>query len=103
MVVPVTSARRGLPSHVEIDSRHLGLDEVGHAECEDLKSISDRRLVHCLGAVDSAELASIERALRYLLELWTIGRSWTLAPAGVCCRPPRSGHAVRAGDRRRPA
>ncbi len=69
MVVPVTSIRRGLPSHIEIDSPDSGLDEVSHAKCEDLKSISDRSLVRRLGTLDPAALASLERVLRYLLDL----------------------------------
>ena len=69
MVIPLTSTRRGLPSHIEIDSRSSGLDEVSYAKCEDLKSISDRRLVHRLGTVDPAAMAAIERVLRYLLDL----------------------------------
>jgi mRNA interferase MazF len=69
MVVPVTSARRGLPSHVEIDSPDSGLDEVSYAKCEDLKSVSDRRLGHRIGTVDAPAMASIERVLRFLLDL----------------------------------
>jgi mRNA interferase MazF len=69
MVVPVTSIRRGLPSHVEIDSPDSGLDEVSYAKCEDLKSISDRRLVHRVGTLDPTAMASVERVLRYLLDL----------------------------------
>ncbi|MFH1331180.1 MAG: type II toxin-antitoxin system PemK/MazF family toxin [Actinomycetota bacterium] len=68
MVVPITSARRGLPSHIEIDHGAAGLDQVGYAGCEDLKSISERRLVHRMGAIDPAA-AAIERVLRYLLDL----------------------------------
>ena len=63
------SARRGLPSHIEIDAPDSGLDEVGYAKCEDLKSVSERRLVHRVGSVGSDALASIERVLRYLLYL----------------------------------
>lgn len=69
LVVPLTSTRRDLPSHVEIEGPDSGLDGVGYAKCEDLKSISDRRLVHRLGRVDVVALASIERILRYLLDL----------------------------------
>ncbi|HSQ37319.1 MAG TPA: type II toxin-antitoxin system PemK/MazF family toxin [Acidimicrobiia bacterium] len=69
MVVPVTSARRGLPSHIEIDDPDSGLDQVGYAKCEDLKSISARRLVHRLGAVEAGVTADVERVLRYLLDL----------------------------------
>jgi mRNA interferase MazF len=69
MVVPVTSARRGLPSHIEIDDRDSGLDQMSYAKCEDLKSISDRRLVHRLGVVETGVVVEIERVLRYLLDL----------------------------------
>jgi mRNA interferase MazF len=69
MVVPVTSTRRGLPSHIEIDDSDSGLDQVSYAKCEDLKSISDRRLMHRLGVVGAGVMVEIERVLRYLLDL----------------------------------
>ncbi len=69
MVVPMTSARRGLPSHIEIDDPDSGLDQVSYAKCEDLKSISEHRLTHRIGFIDPAATAAIERVLRYLLDL----------------------------------
>jgi mRNA interferase MazF len=69
MVVPITSARRGLPSHIEIDDPGSGLDQVGYAKCEDLKSISEHRLVHRIGSIEPAAIGAIERVLRYLLDL----------------------------------
>jgi mRNA interferase MazF len=69
MVVPITSARRGLPSHIEIDDGGSGLDKVSYAKCEDLKSISERRLVHRIGAVAAAAMVDIERVVRFLLDL----------------------------------
>jgi mRNA interferase MazF len=69
MVVPITSARRGLPSHIEIDDPDSGLNQVGYAKCEDLKSISEHRLAHRIGSVDPAATGAIERVLRYLLDL----------------------------------
>jgi len=66
MVVPITSARRDLPSHVEIDHPGSGLDRISYAKCEDFKSISERRLVRQIGAVEAAGMAGIERVLRYL-------------------------------------
>jgi mRNA-degrading endonuclease toxin of MazEF toxin-antitoxin module len=62
-------ARRGRPSGAKPDGPDSGREEVGYAKCEDLKSISDRRLVHQIGAVDPAAVAAIERILRYLLDL----------------------------------
>ncbi|MFV2000836.1 MAG: type II toxin-antitoxin system PemK/MazF family toxin [Acidimicrobiia bacterium] len=69
MVVPLTSTRRGLPSHVEIEPGTSGLESVSYAECEDLKSISVERLIHRKGATDAESLFDIGVALRFLLDL----------------------------------
>lgn len=69
IVVPCTTARRDLPSHIEIDPVTSGLDDVSYAKCEDVKSISDQRLVARLGATDAEVTFEIARALRYLMDL----------------------------------
>jgi mRNA interferase MazF len=69
IVVPTTSTRRGLPSHVEIDSRSSGLEHVSYAKCEDIKSVSEQRLVGRLGVVDDDAAYEIARSLRFLLDL----------------------------------
>jgi mRNA interferase MazF len=69
VVVPVTTAYRGLPSHVEIDAASSGLDEVSYAKCEDVKSVSEQRLLGRLGVVDDAAMFQAARALRFLLDL----------------------------------
>lgn len=69
VVVPITTAYRGLPSHVEIDPGSSGLDEVSYAKCEDVKSVSEQRLIGRLGAVDAQAMFAVARALRFLLDL----------------------------------
>ena len=69
IVVPVTSTRRELPSHVELDDPETGLDEVSYAKCEDIKSISDQRLVTQLGRTPQPAMFEVERILRFLLRL----------------------------------
>ncbi|MGA7704512.1 MAG: type II toxin-antitoxin system PemK/MazF family toxin [Solirubrobacteraceae bacterium] len=69
IAVPVTTAHRGLPSHIEIDPGDSGLDEISYAKCEDVKSISERRLIGRLGVVDDGVSFQIARALRFLLDL----------------------------------
>ena len=69
VVIPVTSARRDLPSHIEIESGASGLDHPSYAKCEDVKSISERRLVDRLGVVGPEPHFAIGRVLRYVLEL----------------------------------
>ena len=67
IVVPCTTADRGLPSHVELDPALTGLDEVSYAKCEDVKSVSERRLISPLGRADDEALFLIKRALQFLL------------------------------------
>ena len=67
IVVPCTTADRGLPSHIELDPQLTGLNEVSYAKCEDLKSVSERRLISLLGRADDEALFLIKRALQFLL------------------------------------
>lgn len=69
IVVPTTSARRGLPSHVEIEPGSSGLDEVSYAKCEDVKSVSEQRLIARLGSVTDAVAFRIGQALSFLLDI----------------------------------
>jgi mRNA interferase MazF len=69
IVIPITTTYRGLPSHIEIDSGSSGLDEVSYAKCEDVKSVSEQRLVGRLGDVRDEAIFQIARALRFLLDL----------------------------------
>lgn len=69
IVVPLTTSRRGLPSHIEIEPGTSGLETVSYAKCEDLKSISVKRLVHREGVIEPRSLFEISRVLMFLLEL----------------------------------
>lgn len=69
IVIPCTTAFRGLPSHVELDPQTSGLDSVSYAKCEDVKSVSERRIVARLGTANDEALFAIARALRFLLDL----------------------------------
>ena len=68
IVVPLTSTRRGLSLHVEIEAgAATGLDETSHAQCELIRSISRRRLVHRLGQVDPSSSDQVTSILKTLL------------------------------------
>ncbi len=69
VVVPTTTAARGLPSHIEIDAGRSGLDEASYAKCEDVKSVSDQRLIARLGTASDEALFRIAQVLRFLLDL----------------------------------
>jgi mRNA interferase MazF len=69
VVIPITTRYRGLPNHVEIDPGSSGLDEISYAKCEDIKSISEQRLIRRLGAIEDEVTYKIARVLRLLLDL----------------------------------
>jgi mRNA interferase MazF len=69
IVVPITTARRDLPSHIEIDRDESGLEEISYAKCEDVKSISDERFIARIGVAPVDAVFAVGRILRYLLDL----------------------------------
>jgi mRNA interferase MazF len=69
IVVPLTTTRRGLPSHVEVDVGSSGLDHASYAKCEDVKSISVERLVARLGDAGSDAVFEVSKVLRFLLDV----------------------------------
>ena len=69
-VVPLTTSQRALSVHVEVEaSATSGLDADSYAQCELLRSVSRRRLVHRLGAIDRRTRASIDGVIATLLDL----------------------------------
>ncbi len=53
VVCPLSTTHRGLSLHVEVEpTEDNGLDDLSYIECELLRSISRRRLVHRLGNID---------------------------------------------------
>ena len=68
IVVPLTTARRALSLHVEIDpGGETGLDETSYAQCESIRSINRRRLVHRLGQIDSHTSHRVTEVVKVLL------------------------------------
>lgn len=70
LVVPLTSTRRGLSLHIEIEpTADNGLDVTSYAQCELIRSINRRRAVHRLGVVDLATSNAVREVLRILLSM----------------------------------
>ncbi len=67
IVTPLTTTKRGLSLHIEVEpGASNGLDSTSYIQCELIRSISRRRLVHHLGAVDprtSGRVASVVKSL----------------------------------------
>ena len=69
-VLPLTRTKHGLPTRVEIEpGRNNGLDETSYARCEDIRSVSGRRLVHRVGAVELEAMHAVGAVIRTFLEI----------------------------------
>lgn len=67
--IPITSRAKGIPLHVEIAPPEGGLTMTSYAKCEDVRSISVKRLVKKFGKVEAATIEKVEDRLRILLGL----------------------------------
>ena len=68
IVVPLTTAQRGLSLHVEIEpGAETGLEETSYAQCELIRSINRRRLVHRLGQIDPDTSHRVTSVIKTLL------------------------------------
>jgi mRNA interferase MazF len=70
VVLPVTSTRRGVPLHVEVDPPEAGLRAPSAILCDQVRTLTRARLgPHALGRVSEETLAAVEDRLRILLQL----------------------------------
>lgn len=69
IVLPITRTGRGLASHVRVTPPEGGLKDVSFIKCEDIRSISKRRLQTRWGKVSPSTLAAVEDRVRLLLNL----------------------------------
>lgn len=65
---PLTTSDRGLSLHVEVEpTPETGLDETSYVQCELIRSINHKRLVHRLGAVGPSISTSAASIIKTLL------------------------------------
>lgn len=68
ILVPLTTRRRALSIHIKVEtSESTGLDDTSYAQCELIRSVNRRRLVHQLGVLDAHASHGITSVLRTLL------------------------------------
>lgn len=68
VVVPMSTTHRRLSLHIEIEaSAGTGLAETSYIQCELIRSINRKRLVHLLGAVDSTIRDRVTNVVKVLL------------------------------------
>ena len=69
LVVPLTTTFRGWNTHVPVQPGDSGLHRVSYAKCEDLRSVSQERLVHRIGGAPQGVMTQVSQILRHLLTL----------------------------------
>ncbi len=69
IVLPLTGKAKGIRSHVEVAKGGTGLTVTSFAKCEDVRSVSTRRLRRRLGKVPAPTMAAVEQTLRFLFGL----------------------------------
>jgi mRNA interferase MazF len=69
VVVPMTTTRRNVPLHVPVDPSEGGLRQRSYAKCEDIRSVTQERLIERWGTLAPRTVATIADRLRILLSL----------------------------------
>jgi mRNA interferase MazF len=69
IIVPITSQNKKIRSHVKIAQGEGGLSLESFAKCEDIRSVSKRRLIKKLGNVSRQTIENVEEKLRFLMAL----------------------------------
>jgi len=68
LVAPLTSTRRGLSLHIEVEATPgNGLEGASYVQCELLRSVNRRRLVHRFGVVDLVTKDRVADVVKALL------------------------------------
>ena len=69
IVAPLTTTQRGLSLHVEVEaSADTGVDETSYVQCELIRSINRKRLVHLLGTIDPEASSKVATIIKTLLD-----------------------------------
>ena len=67
-VLPITRTSHDFPTRIELEATAQSwLEETSYARCEDIRAISERRLLRALGRVDPVVMLSVSRTLRLFL------------------------------------
>src|SRR2546426_6894331 len=69
IVLPLTSRKKRVRTHVEVVPPEGGLTITSYIKCEDIRSLSKERLIRRMGTVSDATMSEVETRLRFLLGL----------------------------------
>ena len=67
VVLPLTSRDKKIPLHEKIAPTEGGLAEVSYIKCEDIRSVSKKRLSARIGMVEDRTLLAVQEKVKILL------------------------------------
>lgn len=67
VIIPLTTKNKNIPLHERIDPPDGGLKEISYVKCEDIRSVSQHRLLARLGRVQKERLKAVEEKVKILL------------------------------------
>jgi mRNA interferase MazF len=67
IVLPITSRETGIPYHIEVPPKEGGLKKRSFIACDQIQSISRKRLVEAWGTVTRETMGQVEEVLRALM------------------------------------
>ena len=69
IVLPVTSKKKAIRSHVRVDPPEGAFKITSFIKCEDIRSVATERLIRRWGRVSVSTMQAVEQTVRMLLEL----------------------------------
>lgn len=69
IVVPITKVNKAIPTHVPVPRGEAGLDMDSFIKCEDLRSVSQERLIRYRGELTYPRIEQVQVIVRILLGL----------------------------------
>ncbi len=69
VVLPITKVDKGIPLHIEVHPPEGGLDITSYVMCDQVRAVSNARLIERWGRVSGRTVALVEDGLRIVLNL----------------------------------
>lgn len=66
VILPITRTKRGYPTHIELDGV---LPVISYVQCEQIRTVSAKRLIRPVANLDGLMLMRVEQVLRRILVL----------------------------------
>ena len=70
VVLPLTTRDKKIPVHEKIIPPEGGLADISYIKCEDIRSVSKKRLSARIGKVEERTMLAVQEKIKILLSFW---------------------------------